>query len=338
MIDPPPVIGLRRLALLLTAALCGCTGRYVRLTTEVAVVPTPERLERGAYLVNQLCACGYCHSGRDSGSVLDGESTTAFLGGGAVWETTAPYRSRIEMPNLTSDPATGLGRWTDDQILRAIRDGVDDRGNLLFPLMPFHAYQHMSDADAEAVVAYLRSVPKVALPKPRRADELPFMARLFLLDFGVAHHRPVHDVRAPPREDRIRYGEYVARLGACTECHSMVGNAPAEPGDPGYMGGSTKPFGLAGVGLVWASNLTPDVATGLGRYSADQIEHAIAEGRRLDGKRLAPPMSLLVPHVSGMSPGDLDALVAWLRSLPPVRHEVPARQLLPAAAAVYGAP
>ena len=164
------------------------------------------------------------------------------------------------------------------------------------------------------------------------------MAKLFVMDFALAFHRPVANVQMPPCTDRVRYGEYVARLGSCTECHSMGARGPYEPGDSRYMGGSWAPFGEEKLGTVWARNLTPDPQTGLGRYSAEQIKLALESGRRLDGKRMAPPMALLMPHLSGMSADDLDALVTWLRSLPPVVHAVPERQLIPAMAALYDAP
>jgi hypothetical protein len=158
------------------------------------------------------------------------------------------------------------------------------------------------------------------------------------MDFALAFHKPVGDVQMPPKTDRVHYGEYVARLGSCTECHSMASKGPFEADDSRYMGGSYAPFGYAKLGKVWARNLTPDLETGLGRYSAAQIKQAIQSGRRLDGKRMAPPMALLIPHVSGLDPDDLDALVTWLRALKPVVHAVPERQLVPEMAAVYDAP
>jgi mono/diheme cytochrome c family protein len=324
--------------LALVGLAVACSGRYVRPVSDAAIVPSQSRLDRGGYLVNQLCACGTCHTTRESGSLLDTEGTEMFLGGGNIDDQTEPGHLRIFVPNLTSDATTGLGSWRDDEILRAIRDGVDNKGSLLFPVMPFHAFQYMSDEDAASIVAYLRSIPKVFQPRPRFPHEIPFMAKLFVLDFALAFHPPVRDVQMPARTDRVRYGEYVARLGSCTECHSMGSRGPFEADDSRYMAGSRVPFAYAKLGKVWARNLTPDLQTGLGRYSAEQIKQAIQSGRRLDGKRMAPPMALLIPHSSGMTDDDLDALVTWLKSLKPVVHAVPERQLSPEMAAVYDAP
>jgi len=89
-------------------------------------------------------------------------------------------------------------------------------------------------------------------------------------------------------------------------------------------------------GKVWARNLTPDVETGLGKYAPDQLKQAIRNGKRLDGKRIAPPMSIMVPHYAGIAEEDLNALVAYLRAIPPARHQVPERELVPSAKALYG--
>jgi mono/diheme cytochrome c family protein len=329
----------RSIATMLLAGLgVACSGRYIRPVTDQAIEPSPARLERGAYLVNQLCTCGACHTTRESGSLLDSESSAMFLGGGNIDDQTAPGRVRLYVPNLTGDATTGLGGWRDDEIVRAIRDGVDNKGGLLFPVMPFHAFQHMSDEDAASIVVYLRSVPKVVQPRPPVPREIPFMAKLFVMDFALAFHDPVRNVPTPPRSDRVHYGEYVAHLGSCTECHSLGSRGPFEADDSRYMSGSRAPFGYARLGKVWARNLTPDPQTGLGRYSAEQIKRAIQSGRRLDGKLMAPPMATLIPHISGMTDDDLDAVVSWLQSLKPVVHQIPERQLEPEMAAIYDAP
>ncbi len=324
--------------LVLVGLASACASRHIRPVSDEGVVATKARLARGDYLVNQLCACGACHTTRESGSLLDTEGATMFLGGGNIDERTEPGVIRLYVPNLTSDAVTGLGAWQDDEIRRAIRDGVDRHGQLLFPVMPFHAYQFMADEDVDSIVVYLRQVPKVVQPRPRFPREIPFMAKLFVIDFALAFHKPVSNVQVPPKTDRVRYGEYVARLGSCTECHSMGSRGPFEADDSRYMSGSWAPLGSAKLGTVWAPNLTPDPQTGLGRYSAAQIKQAIQSGRRLDGKRMAPPMATLIPHVSGLEADDLDALVSWMRSLKPVVHAVPPRQLSQEMSEIYDAP
>ena len=90
------------------------------------------------------------------------------------------------------------------------------------------------------------------------------------------------------------------------------------------------------MGKVYASNISGDPETGLGRYSADQIKQALRNGTRLDGRKLAPPMSILIPHISGMSEDDIDALVTYMKYLPAAKRKQPERELGPALRAQLG--
>jgi mono/diheme cytochrome c family protein len=236
--------------------------------------------------------------------------------------------AKVWIPNITSDLETGIGGWSDDEILRAFRDGIAKDGHLMMPMMPFGSYQYMSDADAQAVIAYLRTVPPVKLDKPRQETDLGVMGNFFI-GRGVAHHLPARNVREVDRSDKLKWGQYVMRLGHRWECHSVKGRAPSDIGEKDFMSGSADPDPYVEklVGKVYVRNLTPDPETGLGRFSAEQIKAAIKNGTRLDGRKVAPPMALFIPHISGMTDEDLDALVAFLKSLPPVKNKIPDRAL-----------
>ncbi len=322
--------------LALTAlGLGACTGKYIRATNLEKVDSTPERLARGSYLVNQSASCGACHSTRVDGSIFGGERTDMFLAGGTVIHE-AELGATLAVPNLTPDVETGLGAWSDDEILRAMRDGIARDGHLLIPMMPFTSYQYMSDEDARSVIAYLRSVPPVKNPVDRTKNDLPFFAG-FMLNRGVAHHPPAKDVApvASPSKggDTLKWGEYVARLGHCWECHSdKSGHGP----DPDWMFGGGNPINANGTGRVFPRNLTPDAETGIGRYTDAQLKTALRDGKRLDGKIMAPPMSLFIPHISGLTDEDLDALIAYLRAQKPIKNKVPERELTPAAKKALG--
>ncbi len=238
------------------------------------------------------------------------------------------------VPNITNDPETGLGNWTDDEIIRAIRDGVSKDGRFLFPIMPFSTYQHMSDEDVMAIVAYIRSTPAVKQERPRVENDIPFMMGM-ALGMGAAMHEPVASVAEPDRNDAVKYGEYLTNVGHCSECHSMGSHGPRKKEDR-WFGGADNPMDMPGVGKVWASNLTPHKETGLGNYDAAQIKNALRAGLRLDGRRMAPPMSMFMPHIAQWEETDLDAVVAYLQSLPPVEHKVPARELTPEFAGMMG--
>ena len=298
----------------------GCKGKYIRATTAEKFEATPERLQRGQYLVNQLLACGACHTSRATGAIfMEGEQTDHFLAGGNVFDD--PPLGRIYVPNITPDPE-GLGAWTDDEILRALRDGIDKNGRFMVPLMPYNAYKHLSDDDGKAVIVYLRSVPPAKAPRPRFDSELKLMPRLLFTTFGVQMHKPASNPVPVDKTDRAAYGRYVMQVAACSECHSLGERGPHKEGDPLYMAGSDAAFEEPGFGKIWARNLTPDPETGLGKYTAAQIKAAFRDGKRLDGRRMAPPMAALMPHLSGITDEDLDALVAQLVALKPAKHAV----------------
>jgi len=313
------------LAVVLTVT--GCHGRYIRPVSDAPIAASPQRLERGSYLVNQVLACGVCHTSRARGTILnEPERTDAFLGGGNLYA--AKGLGTLWVPDITSDPETGLGRWKDDEILRTLRDGVAPDGHFLVPVMPYEAYQHLSDEDARAVVAYLRSTPAYRQPKPRADDQLGAMAGLLFHVIGVQMHDPVKAVPEPDRSNKIEYGHYLVRIAACGQCHSLAQRGPRRESDPLYLAGSESAWEDPAIGKVYARNLTGDAETGLGKYDATAIKEALRNGRRLDGKRAAPPMSVMARHYSGMTEGDLEAIAAYLKTLPAVKNRIPERELV----------
>jgi mono/diheme cytochrome c family protein len=326
-----PSGGMRR-TLLLSLVLAGCTGKYIRPTTPDRIAGTPERLARGNYLVNQVTACGVCHTPRLGGSWLGGERTDAFLAGGAVFDN--PAGVRVVASNITQDRDTGIGAWSDDEILRALRDGIGHEGRLLMPPMPFTSWQVMSDEDARAIVAYLRTVPPVKNVVSREQNHFPFFMNA-AAKLGAIHHPPARGVPQPARTDLRAWGAYLVKVGVCWECHSLGKTGPSDDQDR-LMGGARMPRSDRDYGVVYAPNLTPDPDTGLGKYNAEQIKQALKTGKRLDGKMMAPPMSLLIPHLSTWNEEDLDALVAYLVSLKPINYKVPERALNVAAKRMVG--
>jgi mono/diheme cytochrome c family protein len=307
----------------------GCHGKYIRPVSDAPIERTPERLQRGAYLVNQVMLCPACHTARAGGNILlEPERTDAFLGGGNVYVDKG--LGTLWIPNLTPDPETGLGNWKDEEVMRAIRDGVSADGHFLIPLMPYFSFQYASDEDARSVVAYLRSIPPYKQPKPREENKLAFMQTVLFKVVGVQMHKPVADVVAPSKADKLAYGHYLVRIGACTECHSLTEKGPRPETDPLYLAGSDQVFEDPALGQTYSRNLTPDPETGLGNYDAAAIKQALRTGRRLDGKQMAPPMSVVIPHISGLAEDDLDALVAYLKSVPAAKRKIPDRNLAPA--------
>jgi mono/diheme cytochrome c family protein len=316
----------RKLWLLTALCVAGCHGKYVRPVSDEPIAPEPARLQRGSYLVNNVLFCGACHTSREHGNLLtESERTDAYLGGGNVYDDRG--MGVIWIPNITPDVETGIGAWKDDEILRVLRDGVAKDGHFLVPLMPFGAYQYLSDDDARAVVAYLRTVPPYRQAKPRQENKLGFMTKLMFKTIGVQMHKPIAGVAAPDRANKHDYGHYLMRVAACGDCHSLTEKGPRPETDPMAFAGSEVPFEDPGLGKVYASNISGDAETGLGRHDAAAVKQALRNGTRLDGKKFAPPMSILMPHISGMTDEDMDALVAYMKTLPAAKRKQPERQL-----------
>ena len=271
------------------AALC----LAVPIATQ-AVAQDAALLERGRYLVEVTGACGNCHTPMGPQGPLPGRN----LAGGTVFDE-PPFRAVAS--NITPDPETGIGRWTDAQIATAIREGKRPDGSLIGPPMPFGFYRGLADRDVAAMVAYLRTVPPV-----RNATE----RSVYRITLPPSYGPPVGSV-PPPADTPVARGAYLAGAVAhCLECHTpMVGGHS----DMTRLGAGGMEFpGPWGVSV--ARNITPH-ANGLGGWSDAEIIRAVTEGVSRDGRQLAPPMAFWAYR--NMTRQDLTDLVAYLRSMPP---------------------
>jgi mono/diheme cytochrome c family protein len=266
-----------------------------------ATAQTP--VERGKYLVEVLGACGNCHSPKTP----TGEAPGKHLAGG--FELDEAFGVAVAS-NITPDPETGIGRWTDAQIVRAIREGKSRDGRTLGPPMPFYLYRGLSDRDVRAIVAYLRTVPPVknAVAPSRYKVPIP-----------KSYGPPIVRVSDPPVNDPVKYGAYLAGpVAHCADCHTPR-NATGGPDTAKLFAGG---FHFAGpFGVSYSTNLTPDKETGIGAWTDAQIIAAI-NGTDPRGRPVMPPMPW--PYYAGkVAERDLAAIVAYLRSLRPIRNPVP---------------
>jgi mono/diheme cytochrome c family protein len=250
-------------------------------------------LERGRYLVEVTGACGNCHTPKGPQGDIPGRH----LAGGQVFDE-PPFRAVAS--NITPDPETGIGRWTDAQLKRAIREGIRPDGSLIGPPMPFAFYRGLADRDLDAIVAYLRTVPAVRNPVERSVYRIPL---------PPAYGPPVASV-PPPADNPVARGAYLAGAVAhCLECHTPMPNGQL---DMTRLGAGGMEFrGPWGVSV--ARNITSGPA-GLRDWSDAEIIRAVTTGVSRDGRPLAPPMAFYAYR--NMSQQDLADLVAYLRALP----------------------
>lgn len=283
--------------------------KAVFLSVMIAVIAVSQAaaqnpVERGKYLVEVIGACGNCHTPKGP----NGDIAEKHLAGGFVIEEAF---GKAIGGNITQDKETGIGSWTDQEIIRAIREGKSKDGNILGPPMPFPLYRNLSDNDVKAMVAYLRTVKPVknAVPKSQYKIPLP-----------PAWGPPVGSVPDPPKNNLVKYGEYLAGpVAHCAECHTpqLPGGRPDET--KFFAGG----FPFRGpYGVSYSANLTPDKGTGIGNWTDEQLRRAI-NGVRPDGRTLLPPMPWMY-YAGKIADGDMKAMIAYLRSLKPIQNKVPA--------------
>ena len=188
-----------------------------RAAAATKIDATPQRVARGQYLVQHVTICFDCHSERTYAYGMPFKPGREGVGG-FVWDKKIGFPGTLAAANLTPDRETGLGQGTDGEILRAMRAGVDREGNALFPIMPYGHYRHMSDDDAQSIVAYLRTLAPQKYAKPKKSLDVPLN---FIEKFIP---QPLDQPVPPPdHSSEVASGKYLATIAACSECHTPAG-------------------------------------------------------------------------------------------------------------------
>jgi mono/diheme cytochrome c family protein len=259
--------------------------------------PSAAVLERGKYLMEGVVACGNCHMARgDKGQPLPEKG----LSGGMLFDE-PPFKAYAS--NITPDPETGIGKWTDAQLARAIREGVRPDKSIIGPPMPVEFYRQMSDTDLAAIIAYLRAQPAVKAAVPRSRYNIPLPP-----NYGP----PVKNVKAPLQAMRARMVN--------TSPRSATAWSATHPARPQACCSTTR-LGAGGQvfkgpwGESTSRNLTPH-ATGLKDFTDAQIIQARSATEWTAADRpYKPPMGFA--FYKNISDADMAALVSYLRSLKP---------------------
>ncbi len=281
------------------------------------IVPSETRVARGRYIFEILSDCDGCHSMRDY-SRFGGPVVAGHRAEGTIFKKEFGLPGDISAPNITPDPETGIGGWSDGEIVRAIREGIGRDGRALFPIMPYSSYRSMSDEDVYSLVAYLRTLPPVKNRLPKTRIDFPVWF------FIKSAPQPVAAPVPPPdRAHRLRYGEYLVEIGGCAECHT-----PAKGGEPeqNMKFGGGREFKLPGL-IVVSANISPDPETGIGRWTEQQFLEKFAEYKSYvanGSPKVGPEGFTMMPwlNLSQLPAEDLGAIFTYLKVQPPVRNAV----------------
>ena len=276
----------------------------------VTIDVTPDLVARGEYLANYVSVCIACHSERDfdhyAGCIVAGTEGA----GGTEFDEGHGIPGRLVASNLT--PA-GIGDWTDGEIIRAIRQGVNKDGKALFPLMAYTEYKYMRDEDVQAIVAYLRTLKPIENDLPKSSLDFPMNMIVKMIPGEVS---PM-----PEATTSIERGQYLVHIADCAGCHT-----PLEKGKPvsgKYLAGGT-PFPMPG-GTVYAANITPDEDTGIGVWEKEDFIlrfKAFADSSMHNMPVGEEGMNTEMPWIaySGMTEEDLGAIYDYLMSIDPVSN------------------
>ncbi|HEX8674228.1 MAG TPA: c-type cytochrome [Longimicrobium sp.] len=300
------------------AIFLGTKSPAYRPAPDLKVESTPEQIERGRYLVENVANCLHCHSQLDETKYgMPIKEATKGAGGRCFTHETG-FPGNMCAKNITPHPEHGLGKWTDGEISRAIREGVDKQNQPIFPLMPYTNYRHMSDEDTSAMIAYLRSLPPVAGQWPDRVLDfpLPIVVKFQPQPITAA-------VAAPDKSNTVAYGRYLINVAGCETCHTPV-DAQHQP-LPGMAFAGGQVFPLKPGAAVVSSNITMH-ETGLGNRTRENFiamfrAYASPESHNVaadSGKNTVMPWL----GMSGMTDEDLGAIYDYLKTVPPVANKV----------------
>jgi mono/diheme cytochrome c family protein len=274
------------------------TAVVFSLVATIAAASAQTPVERGKYLVNTIMTCQNCHTpkGERGAPIFERD-----LSSGLSWDE-PPFK--VTASNITQDKDTGIGSWTDEQIKTALRKGQRPNGVHLAAIMPSDFYEILTDNDLNAIVAYLRTVKPVKqeTPAPEYRIALP-------RHIPPGAEKPFSEA---DMADKVKKGFYLVTIGHCMECHTPMGPKGREFETRYGAGGFDFPGPW---GKSTSRNITSHKEKGIGGWSDAEIKRAITDGVSRDGSRLKPPMGY--EFYKNMTGDDLDAIVAYLRTVPP---------------------
>jgi mono/diheme cytochrome c family protein len=310
------VFGLLGLVVVLVLAALTAVGWQVvlgpraRAVTSRTFAVSDARLARGKYLVEGPAACFSCHSPHD---LTNPELPIIEAKKGAGFVLPDPDLGTMVAPNITPDPETGIGSWTDDEVARAIQEGVAKDGRALFPIMPYLNFRHLDDEDLASIVVYLRSIPPVKNTLPARQLVFPLNFIVNTIPQPLTSHQP-----PPPRVTPRARGEYLVRtVASCQDCHTPTDDhGQSLPGMA--FGGGLKFNDPTQPQPVFSLNITPD-PSGISFFDEAMFAQTLRTGQ-VTGQMLSHIMPF--EFYRNLTDQDLQDMWAYISTLPPVKHRI----------------
>lgn len=264
-----------------------------------------DAVSRGEYLV-RAAGCIACHTDKKSDGAL-------FAGGRALHTPFGTFYSS----NITPDPDTGIGNWTDADFIAVLREGLSPEGHLLYPVFPYSSYTKMRDEDILAIKAYLFAQPPVRQENKAQEPNFPLSWRFLLNGWKVLNFDtgPVAD--DPNQSDTWNRGRYlVDALAHCGECHTPRTLTGGLDQDMYLAGTADGPDGEK------VPNITP-AGSGIADWSETDIAYLLKEGLKPNYDNVQGSMAEAIDDgLTYLTDEDLDAIATYLKSIPPIEHKV----------------
>ncbi|MGZ8294099.1 MAG: c-type cytochrome [Telluria sp.] len=269
--------------------------QFVAASSPAAWAATPENIARGAYLA-RAGDCMACHTARGG---------QQYAGGRAI---ATPFGT-MSAPNITPDPASGIGAWSADDFWNALHNGKSRDGRLLYPAFPYPNYTLVSRADSDALYAFLRTVPASTRANDRHALRFPYNQQLSLAAWRLLYFKPAVFQETPARGAEWNRGAYLVEgLGHCAACHSSRNTLGAPDG---VLAGGLIPV------IGWyAPSLTSDAEAGLGSWEVPHIVQLLRTGVSPRATVMGPMAEVVQESLQHLSVGDVSAMAVYLKSLP----------------------
>jgi mono/diheme cytochrome c family protein len=271
------------------------------------------KLEQGKYLAAYVSQCLDCHSKRDISKYGAPTLPGTEGGGGITFGASEGIPGEVTPSNITP---FNLKDWSDDEIVKAITQGVNKKADTLFPIMPYHSYSRMSKDDIYSIVAYIRTLKPIDSTVPPRKIMIPMSALSPLPQPDLSKNIK------PDPSDKVNYGMYLTTAAACGDCHTPMTPQGAPDFSKAFSGGFVfnTPFFK-----VTVSNITPDSATGIGLWSEAAFLEKFKNSAALTKSGQNPGRNnTFMPweNYAQMKDNDLKAIYAYLRTVPAVSNKL----------------
>jgi mono/diheme cytochrome c family protein len=270
------------------------------LAATASMAAAQSAVERGGYLVNAIMGCDGCHTPRGP---MGFNMQRRFSGGSQVFDEPA---FTVRGSNITQDRETGIGAWSEADIKKLMVDGVRPNGVPVAHQMPYAFYKILTPRDLDAVVAYIRTIAPVRNEVPAPVYKKASHATLI-----PGAEKPFSEA---DMGDPLKRGFYIATVAHCMECHSRRPDGTQDyvnwQGKGGFI--FRGPFGQ-----VPARNISSHKEKGIGGWTDAELKQALTKGIDRNGRSFHLPMARHV-YYSKMTEADLAALMAWVRTIPPI--------------------